>query len=183
MIRPATAFLCLLSFAVSAGPALAKTVFDPHGGPGDIRNAYVCPPGKYLVGFEGRVGAWIDRIAPVCASLLHSGEMGKRKAVGAFGGGGGAPASTYCNQGLISRITSALTNDDRMVLWITFSCYNPVTGQKNPYIFHFGDTGGVPHERFQNPCPGGEAANGLGAYWGQHVNAVGLICDTLTIPP
>ena len=42
-----------------------------YGGPGGNYFRAECPKGSYLVGLDGRAGAWVDRIAPVCAPWLR----------------------------------------------------------------------------------------------------------------
>jgi hypothetical protein len=191
--RVHTAVLCLcLSGLVGliAAPAVARTVFPAQGGAGEIHNAVECDKGEYIVGFKGRVGAWIDRLTPLCAPLLdkkHNLDMGSAKSKGTFGGSGGSPAEVECGDTLITGIQFSLTNDNRMVYEILFGCSvlhdNGTTaviearGEKR-----FGGVGPRLNVLIKNECPAGEAATGIQANWGQHVNAIGLICGAIRIP-
>jgi hypothetical protein len=182
--------LCLSGLvALIAAPAVARQVFPAQGGPGDIQNAEECGKGEYVVGFKGRVGAWIDRLSPLCAPLLglsRSPQMGSAKAKGGFGGNGGSPAQTECGS-VIAGIEYTLTNDNRMVYEIRFDCsvVNPngttavIPTQAGK---RFGGNGPLQNLPIKNECPPGEAAKGIQANWGKYVNAIGLICAAINIP-
>ena len=52
-------------------PESAIAVDTPSwGGGGGNPFRDECPKGSYLVGLKGRAGAWVDRIAPICAPWL-----------------------------------------------------------------------------------------------------------------
>jgi hypothetical protein len=169
--------------AALATPAAARTVYPIYaGGSGDIHNAMVCEPGEYIIGFNGRVGAWIDRVKLVCAVLQSSGSMGPRKTRGGMGGGGGAEGESVCPVGLITGIRYRLTYDGRMVEEISFGCTDGKTGKQVRKNANFGGVGHAQTRTYDNDCPEGEAAVGMQGNWGQHVNGIGLICDRLKIP-
>jgi uncharacterized protein DUF4189 len=165
-------------------------VFPAQGGAGDLQNAEECDKGEYVVGFKGRVGAWIDRLSPLCAPLLglkRTPQMGSAKAKGAFGGSGGSPAQVECGGGLIAGIEITLTNNNRMVYEIKFDCSAVQPNGSTAVVpaeagKRFGGEASLPQKRIKNECPAGEAAKGIQANWGQHVNAIGLICGTINIP-
>jgi hypothetical protein len=79
------------SFAVATDVPL-------QGGTGGNYFRAECPKGSYLVGLAGRVGEWVDRIAPVCAPWLRGSQIFGTPSVGqSFGaGGGGQERQTSC---------------------------------------------------------------------------------------
>jgi hypothetical protein len=169
--------------AVLATPSAARTVYPIYaGGSGDINNTGVCKPGEYIIGFSGRVGGWIDRLKIVCAVVQSSGTMGPRVTRGGMGGDGGAEGESVCPVGLIKGISYRLTYDGRMVEEISFGCNDAKTGKRVRKNANFGGVGHAQTRTYDNTCPEGEAAVGIQANWGVHVNGIGLVCDRLQIP-
>ena len=158
---------------------------DAHGGVGEIKNASVCPLGNFMVGFRGRAGLWIDQIRIRCAPLLDGGGVGNSTAMAGAGGPGGSEQAVKCNEGhIIYQINSFTTNNNRQVEYITFHCMKPANRSvEGGGGYHgFGNPSGVRFRHYDQVCPEGEAAVGLAHRWGEHVNAVGLICDVLRRP-
>jgi hypothetical protein len=81
-------------------------------------------------------------------------------------------------------ITYRLTGDNRMVLQVHFACWDAKTQNLVFPLQSHDFTGNGPRtaSNIENECPGGEAAVGFETRWGEHVNAIGLRCDTLKIP-
>jgi hypothetical protein len=181
------AILFALSFALAGSSVSAKTVFPPQGGPGDIRNAMVCDKGEYIVGFKGRLGLWFDRIGLICAPIFHPARMGPHhESKSEFGGSGGSPAKMACPSGLVRGISYMLTEDNRMVQGLEFTCTDPRTGalERQAYLSLKANGGSLGNQRgfIKNPCLEGEAATGLQVNWGRHVNAIGLMCEKIVLP-
>jgi hypothetical protein len=78
------AALLSIVFATSA----AAKNFPVVGGQGEHSIVVGCTRGEYMIGFTGRVGSWIDRIGPVCASLLPSMAVGTKRVPATYGGNG-----------------------------------------------------------------------------------------------
>ncbi len=160
----------------------AKTVFPPFGGQGNTETPAICGQGQYVVGFEGRVGSWIDQLKPICATVLAGGKRGNNNYDrDALGGNGGSPSEVNCpDQGFVHQIHVGVTKNGQIGR-LVFNCTGIHEGQI------FGGTGysvsGNPDRDYQSQaCPSGEIATGVNVRWGKHVNAVGLICDTLVVP-
>jgi hypothetical protein len=177
--RP-TLWVCMAAALslLALSSAEARTTYTPHGGSGDITNASVCPTGEFIVGFTGRSGLWIDHVKLRCALLGPGGRLEKAHTVGGAGGSGGGVANAECDRGLIKSIVYWTTKDNRQVERISFNCFEPEFS-RSAGTKGFGRNNGVRFEQFENFCPDGEAAVGLGHRWGTHLNAIGLICDTL----
>jgi len=168
---------------VAATSAYARKEFTVHGGVGDINNASVCPVGNFIVGFRGRAGLWIDQIRIRCAPLLNGGGVGNSTALAGAGGPGGAEQAEKCTPGhIINKINFFTTKDNRQIEYITFDCMNPDDRSTEGTYHSFGNAEGVRFQHFGQTCPDGEAAVGLAHRWGEHLNAIGLICDTLRRP-
>ncbi len=171
-----------LAFIAGLGPtpAFAKT-FAPYGARGDASFSDSCPAGEYLVGLRGRSGAWIDQIQIVCRSL--TGNLGGPYYGPRRGGNGGGPSQAYCPGGyVINYVGFALTAGDRQVQNFFFECVSATDASKhrNIRVGTAVTTNKVPQRQ---PCPNGEAATGMAGRYGKHVNAVGLICSKLVVPP
>ncbi|MFO1171184.1 MAG: hypothetical protein U1E49_09470 [Hyphomicrobiaceae bacterium] len=173
----------LLGAAGVATTADARKEFTVHGGVGDISNASVCPTGHFIVGFRGRTGLWIDQIRIRCAPLLNGGGVGDSKAMSGVGGSGGGDAKAKCIPGhVVNGINFFTTDQNRQVELITFTCMNPDDRSMAGGYEMYGNTAGVRFNHYKQTCPDGEAAVGLNHRWGDHVNAIGLICDVLRRP-
>lgn len=177
------AAMCMIASLLSSLPADARTDFPAKGGSGDITNAAVCPVGHFIVGFRGRAGLWIDQIRIRCAPLLMGGGVGDSKAFGGAGGSGGGPLASKCPSGsIVNDLRWFNTQGNRQVELILFNCMNPDTQRAKGNARAFGNENGPRSHRFRNTCPEGEGAVGINQRWGQHVNAIGLICDILRRP-
>jgi hypothetical protein len=187
--RALRAFLSAL-FAVLASAAFAAANSDydtaPEGAAGEIRNAMICyKRGEYVVGFEGRTGSWIDRIAIICAPLLPSGAMGKPYTISGAGGGGGGPAGPVkCANGLLTDLAWHTMNGNGVVRNVNGLCKDPVSGANlGPPQVVFGPVGGVAYDAdYSRKCPKGMALTGIRVNWGQYVNAIGIVCAKLKPP-
>lgn len=172
-----------IGLLIAAGTsAQARQTFPAVGGAGKHADPAQCEPDEYLVGFEGHVGLWIDRIRPLCAKISSDGRRGEINAEqSAFGGSGGSPAEFSCPaDSIVYSITPAITPNQELGS-VTFNCYRPLDGQYLPDQLRFGGTRASAGQASQS-CPSGEVGSGIMLRYGQYVNAIGLICDELVIP-
>lgn len=161
-----------------------------YGGLGGQRFRAECPKGSYLVGLAGRTGAWVDRIAPVCAPWLRGSQTLGTPTMGqSFGmSGGGQEQQALCTSGNTFAVQSwkitLLTSDNHYVQFIQAYCTSLVPssaygilvfGQKDPYADNLalGPFGSKPPEQ---TCPDGEVAVGFRVRAGQFIDAIGMIC-------
>lgn len=160
-----------------AQPSFAEMWYPATGGNGDIHNALVCPAGQYLKGIRGRAGAWIDQLAIMCAPLKAGNHVGGSTTYARAGGPGGAEQpKSLCEDSIIQRVQIYNTEDNRMVAHIDGDCASPdgvLTGKS----VGLGASGWTSKHLYKQGCtPGKEGAVGFSVQWGEHVNAVGLIC-------
>jgi hypothetical protein len=148
----------------------------------------------FMVGFTGRVGAWIDNLRPICATwngqqlvdrVPHPVQAGVSR--------GGGPSSASCPS-FIGQIVLYDTKGDgptNVMHHIDFQCFSP-TGVDEGWR-QYGSTtvpegrggGGTPPfarfgvapDRFVSPCPWPQVAVGLHGRSGTFVDALGLICQ------
>jgi hypothetical protein len=161
-------------------PAGARTVHGIYGAVGDTGDRDECAPGWYLVGVSVNTGAWWDKMAIACAPLQPDGTFGQAVVSGkAMGGPGGGPQplSTCHPSEFISDVVITRT-EGYQIAFITYRCTSPVTGAKR-YVSSNGGRGPTGAGQY---CPPGEAAKGFDVRFGKHVNGLGLICDTYTVP-
>jgi uncharacterized protein YkwD len=172
--KVAVAILSLLACPLAID-GVAATEFPPIGGAGDASFHDVCPANQFLVGLTVKSGAWVDRMAIVCAPVNPDGSTGSHwNGPNRGGGGGGAPTTKTCAPGqIINHMGFSLTAGNRQVLLFHFGCYSPTNGQTG--TFEMGASSSVFPPNNQD-CPRGEAATGIQGRSGIHVNAVGLIC-------
>ena len=167
--------LAVLMPAMHTGPASARTVHGTYGGNGDASVVDECPAGRFLVGVNVRVGAWMDQIQIICQwrgrFLSTSSPTPPR------GGNGGGPATARCPQGTWVVAAHWYITSGRQVLNVELTCANLVRGSER--IVSVGGSGpsaGYNYSRVNN-CPLGEAGTGFTIRFGRHVNALGLVCD------
>jgi hypothetical protein len=183
LASPLSSSLLALALVAGLGPArAAATTFPPYGARGDASFSDTCPAGEYLVGLRGRSGAWIDQIQISCRSL--TGNLGGAPYYGpARGGNGGGPSEEHCPGGqVINYMAFGLTAGDRQVNHFLFDCISPTDGSKHHSI-RIGPAVSTDKAPQRQQCPAGEAATGIAGRYGKHVNAVGLICSKLAVPP
>jgi hypothetical protein len=165
-------------------PAEARTSFPAQGGPGTQPATIECGDNEYLVGFSGRVGSWVDQLQPLCATISHDGRRGPiNYDIRSAGGNGGSPAEFSCPSDSFISSTQASITRDKQVYGIDFTCYRPLDGQYLSQTHFFGGTAVLYFETMaKEACPSGEIGTGVNIRYGKHVNAFGLVCDTLVIP-
>ena len=128
-VAVSTIVLALGVSLVSPDLALATDI-PVSGGPGGNYFRAECPKGSYLVGLDGRAGAWVDRIAPVCAPWLRGSQTFGAPSVGqSFGTSeGGQERHESClgsginNRAVQSWYIDTLQSDNRFVQYIGALC-------------------------------------------------------------
>jgi hypothetical protein len=183
-------FSSIIKYACSAAlliavsvPANARTAYRAEGAQGDKARVVECGDEEYLVGFAGRTGSWMDQLQPICAKVLPDGSRDSLVFKKASGGKGGSPVEFSCpaDSWVASTKMTMFKGQGRYVADIDFTCYRPRDGQYLPNTVRFGaGTGLAP--LFIHSCPSGEIGTGVSLRYGVHVNAFGLICDTLFVP-
>jgi hypothetical protein len=188
------AIVCAI--ASGLGRPAAATIMSAEGGQGGGDFQAQCAPGQYVVGFAAGAGAWINRIAILCAPYLAEQHKFGSRTTGEFHGGGGAtlqeqycPVDSYVASihfGFTRRGSEREYVDDvgmgcaRLDGTASASaCINTGEGCSEggsyvPNVFPTGVRDQV-HLAFQS-CPSGEAATGIHGRSGDYVDALGLIC-------
>lgn len=169
---------------LSASTTVHATVFPPIGtGRGDAAEELRCPDGYLLTGFKGRSGMYVDRIGPICTAMNGPAyRSGHRKTLAGRGGAGGSLDEQYCPPNAAVRQIFVRLDGHLLgkVSAIRLVCQYPANGLTAASAT-FGNAQHIEQGR-QNDwnatqlCPGNEYATGLSLRFGQHVNAVGLIC-------
>lgn len=163
-----------------AEPARATDLRAVGGSGGNDYRFEGNAPG-YVVGFQGKMGAWIDQLQIVCAgwdanavSLLQ-GEPSE--AVG--DSTGGEPGSELCPEGWAIVETAIQVQREPLVLHsVVFKC-RPVSGGGEVVSRSFGSTeeiGGFRVSAIVEACPEGEMMSGFHGRSGEYVDAFGMIC-------
>jgi hypothetical protein len=184
----------VLGFGLPVAAVAAEQNIEGVGTGGDYFRID-CPNG-YMVGFQGRVGAWVDQLRIVCAPWLpNEREFGSsnapEKKAGASGGGRLRSPAKCRDDSAIKAVEFRFTREDAgkgYLHSIPFECQAVVGG--GPTRAFFGSTferdecrpvlGGVGHLcaplDYPQSCPDGELATGLHGNAGLFVDALGLIC-------
>lgn len=170
------------------GPAYAADL-EVEGGPGGGYFRVTCPDGGYVVGLDGRTGAWIDGVRPICGIWDNASK--RLRVTGPHrtyvGGPEGGPSSAPCPDGsIVTGMEFANTWSDKnphnagYVHHITIRCravigndtvtrlYGPATRVEVP--------SGMLILTANQECRNGEIATGLHGRAGTYIDALALIC-------
>jgi len=195
MLSRAGFFVGLL-LTLSTGSALAETDFPVIGGPGNGPFEDRCPPGKYLQGFTGFAGAWVNQIQIVCVKVVRAsttmqdGYLGQPyhgPPRGEFGEGGAV--TVLCTRGqVITGIQPLMTDGNRQVKFMALSCgdgdgrYDDRPLFVGPHDNAAKDVNLGPDHPQNQLCPDGEAGVGVRGRYGMDLNAISLICFNFDTP-
>ena len=164
--------------AALSGHARADDYLEAIGGPGGGQFEARCSAGEVLVGFELRVGAYVDAIRPLCASAYGSREVGPASASQWHGGAGGGFARIACPSeqpiatGLFVGTEVADTKIvNNLLMYCGRSPDTRVSAPARPDIGHAG------HDDTQG-CRADQVAVGVHGRSGMLLDAIGLICAT-----
>ncbi len=184
---------CLFAMGAGLSSTAMATDLPIRGGKGGTDFRAECAPGSYLIGLEGRNGAWVDQLAPVCAPW--------RWDLRAFGPMVTGSLKGTSTGGVFNKLTCA--PDQAITGWYLFPAIGPnrkeptyisviharcdrvepplLSRRKMKYL-SFGCAGsldclrGLPRETWEEWCPPGELAVGIYGRAGLFVDAIGLIC-------
>lgn len=192
-----TLFLALGLMLLCPDFEVVATDLPLYGGSGGSPFRAPCPRGAFLVGLSGRAGAWIDRIAPICAPWLQESQTFGAPSVGpSFGTSDGGAAVTSVCQGSganISAVSSwtieTLRSANRFVQYVGAICAPlSLSAPRGSLVFlEFGPRPALSEEPIgagpiktgqgkDQSCPPGEMATGIHVRAGLFVDALGLIC-------
>jgi hypothetical protein len=174
------------------GTALAQAEFttDPYGAQGDTGLDVRCYGDRYVVGLTGASGSNVDRIQLQCARLGSDGlALPADTASVSVGGNGGAPATVTCGaKAYVRSLIVTLNQAKKQVRLLNAYCGNaagdgagfaiggPAEGQ--------GLLPGSNYIWYRSwDCPANMALTGLKVRYGQHVNAIGVICNAIILQP
>jgi hypothetical protein len=203
MSKPIWARTFLVSASLAASFLLGllatsadATILPVEGGSGGSFFQASCGSGQYVVGFSVGAGAWIDRLALLCAPYQPAtGKFGGRITGEFHGGSGGSPQEAYCSTGYIIGIEFGYTVDDGHAQYVDdvqMMCSS--SGGQTPCIATGEGCGAVNNETggavaggfiltpFLQYCPAGEAVTGLQGRSGNSLDAMGLICGPAPAP-
>jgi hypothetical protein len=185
----AASIAIILSLAL---PADARRVWPVVGrSPGDVTISAECKPGTILRGLNGRIGIWLDSVQLICG---RRGTADAAPGSDAFGGSGGAPFSLKCaSTDRISFAKIDLTQDTKRVKQVIMYCTTAGGSltrlSTNPWVqdSQAWDACGRSCEQSemerlmaQQSCPN-EDFVGITVHYGKDVNAIGFICDTISM--
>ncbi|MEO9129650.1 MAG: hypothetical protein ABI240_00425, partial [Sphingomonas sp.] len=166
--------------------AQAEFTTDPYGAQGDHGIELRCLENRYVVGVTGASGSIVDRVQLQCARLGADGMALPADATSvSVGGNGGAPATVTCSANAFARsITVTLNQAKKQVRVLNAGCAS-ATGDGAGFAI-----GGPNEDQSIIPgnnyiwyrswnCPANMAVTGLKVRYGQHVNAIGVICNVI----
>jgi hypothetical protein len=134
-----------------------------------------CPNGQFVIGLNGKTGAWIDSIAPICARWDERNvqPVVTRTLLKPAGGSGGGPNRQTCPDGaaLMSwKVEKVLVNNAAFASAVVSQCRSllPPHPQVSTTL-RFAGAGGPPAARPTPPesCPPGQVVTGVHA-WVNH---------------
>ncbi len=178
--------LAIVGLTVGVAPASAKSFANMAGGVGDATAPEECEAGKYLVGVKLRSGAWWDQLTIACAAPRADATFGPLAFGTPRGGTGGGEATLYLcpDNEVVIGANVEFTEGNRQVAHAVLNCASEETLQYRQSIGAPAvSANGSNHGAFiSQQCSPGEAATGFNVRFGQHVNALGMICDTFQRP-
>jgi hypothetical protein len=195
--RPRWPYLLLLSLIIfgtlaninAQAPGAAVSYMPPQGGNGGGQYKAQCGPTENLMGFELRVGTFIDAIRPVCVVTYGATAIGNQVVSPTWNGGTGGhverllcPTSTPIVISVSVGYSGTVEDNSTVVLSaIHLYCGQAVAAQTPPALpsalfdapgsTHVGTFLDVPHA-----CPAGMVAVGVHGRAGTWLDAMGLIC-------
>ena len=164
-----TLFLLVLTFVPTT--LLASTTHQ-EGGTGGSPFEILCPPGRVLVGIEGRSGSRVDQVRGVCRFVNDDYTWTSAAPVrtAARGGGGGNPNDSLCatNTVVVGIFGRAGNRVDRLGVF----CGRP--GERSSRADSMGGRGGNPFSA--TLCATTMTGVGLRGRSGSEIDAIALVC-------
>jgi hypothetical protein len=189
LLLPLLMLLGMLSNAHAQTPGAAVAYLPPQGGDGGGQYKAECGPTENLMGFELRVGTFIDAIRPVCVVTYGATAIGNQVVSPTWNGGtGGHVERLLCPTSMPVVISVAVgysgtveDNSTVVLSAIHLYCGQAVAAQTPPALpsaifdapgsTRVGTAIDVPHA-----CPAGMVAVGVHGRAGTWLDAMGLIC-------
>ncbi|MGH6616420.1 hypothetical protein [Sphingomonas sp.] len=170
--------------------AQAEFTTDPYGARGDNGLDVRCYGDRYVVGVIGASGTNVDRLQLQCARLGADGMALPADTTSvSVGGNGGAPATVTCSAKAYARsIMVTLNQAKKQVRELRAGCGN-AAGEGAGFAIGGPDEGQslIPGNNYiwyrDWACPATMAVTGLKVRYGQHVNAIGVICTAIKLQP
>jgi hypothetical protein len=182
-------FFGTLANVSAQAPGAAVSFLSPVGGPGGGQYQAQCGPTENLMGFELRVGTFIDAIRPVCVITYGATAIGNQMVSPTWNGGTGGhverllcPTSTPVVISVAVGASGTVEDNPTVVLSaIHLYCGQAVSAQKPAAypsaVFDApGSTGVGSFVQAPQVCPAGQVAVGVHGRAGTWVDAMGLIC-------
>jgi hypothetical protein len=179
----APAIVALAMFTMPAGAQEGTTVSDAAGGTGGGPFRVSCPSGMVMIGINGRHGAWVDAVAPLCA-IWTNGALVPIEFQPGTGGAGGGHGWMLCRGprgAVVGLWVWPVRRDNRRLIGrIVLECgdYELPARRVNKRpggADGFGQT--AEGERVPLRCGPREVAVGLYGRSGAFVDRVGLLCE------
>lgn len=187
-LRP---LLFVVALAASGGAACAD---DHHpqdallvGGNGGSDFREQCPQDWALAGVHVTLGVDVNSISPVCSPALPGTGDDETRQLGTYGYAKNRPGTASCLPDFVQgmEVSSSPVN---IVHDLKLVCAGADGGTHTASIMTADGTqpltpGGTAQGTGRTECPAGEIAVGLYGRHGSSVDALGLVCGTVSAPP
>jgi hypothetical protein len=196
LLLPLLMLFGILSSAHAQAPGASVSLLPAIGGPGGGQYQVQCGATENLMGFELRVGVYIDAIRPVCVVTYGATAIGDQAVPPNWNGAtGGHPIRLLCPTStpiVIGIDASSRLYHDPVLTNIHLYCGQAIPSQASPLypaaafdapesamptwvngrIANNGENSPAGHQF----CPAGQVAVGVHGRAGNFLDAVGLIC-------
>jgi hypothetical protein len=185
-----------LAAALLPLPSWAAMQLTPaRGGPGGGEYRITCPIASYLIGFEVRVGYWLDQLEPICGLIDFdnpgnaAGSYRFKRVVDAMeprvtGGSGGGLTETSCadlDQVVVAIELEIAHSDGDTYASNVFPICQRMGPPGDRREAHGARFGGKTDPTYENvgvlSCPQGQWAVGVHGASGIYIDSLGLVCD------
>lgn len=179
----AAAIVAQTMFVVPARAQQGTTVTDAVGGAGGGPFRASCPSGMVMVGINGRHGAWVDAVAPICAIWTNRrlDPIEFQPGTGGAGGGTGYMSCAGSRGAVVALWVWPVHRDNRRLIGrIVLECgdYTMPTRRVNKRAGGADGFGQAAEgERVALRCGPREVAVGLYGRSGAFLDRVGLLCE------
>lgn len=178
-------------------PGAAVGYLPPQGGAGGGQFKAQCGPTENLMGFEARLGTFIDAVRPICVVTYGATATGNQVVAPTWNGGPGGhvdrvvcPTSTPVVLGVILGFSNSLNEDSgsAMVAGIHLYCGQAIPAAQTPAALPsavldaqgsalgYGAGNSLYFATTPMACPSGQVAVGVHGRAGTWLDALGLIC-------
>jgi hypothetical protein len=188
--------IAAFAFALLPLPSWGAMQLTPaDGGPGGGEYRITCPIASFVIGFNVRVGYWLDQLEPVCGLIdldnpgNATGSFHFKKIVDAMeprvtGGSGGGYTDVSCpdSDEVVVAIEVEVAHSDGNIyasnLFPICQRIKPPGDRAQGHGARFGGKSGPTYENVGVlSCPPGQWAVGIHGNSGSYIDSVGLVCD------